>query len=567
MTALPWLHRYDPGVPHSIGEYPNETLIDVVRRHAAATPGGTAILFKGRRLTFRDIEAASNALANALRGEGIGRGSRVAVILPNCPQFVICELAVWKLGGVLVPQNPLYTERELEESLRTTEPDTMIVLTPFYERVKQIQARTSVRRVIATNIKEYLPGLLRVLFTLAKEKKEGHRITIRDEDRWLQALIDIDSAPAPQSTAQPDDDAMILMSGGTTGIPKGVLVKHRDLVVASTQISAWNQEAFAAADSAVLLPLPLFHVYGSVVQAVSFMNGVPLILVPNPRDIGDVVKTIHRDRPAVIVGVPTLYSAITNHPKVIARKIDFSSLKTCTCGAAALLAETQKRFEELTGASILEGYSLTEAVMACCGNPYRGERRAGSVGLPYPDVRVRIFDSEEGVRELAMGEVGEIVMSAPQLMTGYWNNEEETRRTIRTLPDGSSGLFTGDLGYLDGDGYLFLVDRKKDVIKTSGYQVWPREVEEVIATHPDVFEVGVAGLPDERKGEIVAAWIVPRPGTAPDPATLREYCRGRLAAYKVPARIELRHELPKTLVGKILRRALVAEAKKVHVAV
>jgi long-chain acyl-CoA synthetase len=321
-------------------------------------------------------------------------------------------------------------------------------------------------------------------------------------------------------------------------------------------------ESFVAADSAVLLPLPLFHVYGSVVQAVSMIHGVPLILVPNPRDVSDVVRTIHRDRPAIMVGVPTLYSAITNHPKVIAGRIDFSSLKACTCGAAALLAETQRRFEQLTGASILEGYSLTEAIMACCGNPYRGERRPGSVGLPYPDVNVRLFDADEGKRELPAGEVGEVVLSAPQIMSGYWNNPSETQNAIRTLTDGSTALFTGDLGYLDQDGYLFLVDRKKDLIKTSGYQVWPREVEEVIATHPDVFEVGVAGLPDERKGEIVAAWIVPKAGTSPDPASLREFCKGKLAAYKVPSRIELRAELPKTLVGKILRRALVAEATR-----
>ena len=559
MTA-PWLQHYDQGVPKSIGEYPNETLVDYVSERARSSPDSTALVFKGRKLSYAEIHRASDALAHGLKGLGVKEGERVALVLPNAPQFVISALAVWKLGAIVAPQNPIYTERELQESLAATAPETIIVLTPFYDRVKRIQPNTSLKRVIATNIKEYLPGVLRVLFTLVKEKKEGHRIELREGDTWLQSLMQ--SAEPFASLATPDRPAVVLMSGGTTGTPKGVLSEHRALVMAGTQITAWLREAIQGADASIMLPLPLFHTYGcGGVLPLALMNGNPLILVPNPRDLDDVVKTIQRDKPALFCGVPTLFNALLNHRDVAAGKVDFRSIRACFSGAAALMAETKKRFEELTGGRIVEGYSLTEAAMACFVNPYRGENKIGSVGMPLPDIEVRILDSDEGTKELPPRDVGEIVIHAPQLMRGYWNNPDETALMLRTAPDGKRWLYTGDLGYLDEDGYLFIVDRKKDLIKTSGFQVWPREIEEVIAAHPQVAEVGVAGVPDARKGEVITAWVVPRPGETLDEETLRAYCREKLAPYKVPARIEIRTELPKTMVGKVLRRALVAEAK------
>ncbi|HUP60633.1 MAG TPA: AMP-binding protein [Thermoanaerobaculia bacterium] len=561
----PWLEHYDPGVPKSIGTYPNKTLVDYV---AEASPDKTAVVFKGRKITFGEIDRASDALAHSLKAIGVKEGDRVALMLPNSPHFVIAEMAVWKLGAMIAPQSLLYTDRELQDSLNASAPETAVVLTPFYDKLKNIQAQTSIRRVIATNIKEYLPGVLRVLFTLVKEKKEGHRITLREGDSWMQSLIEegrsggLQPAGGRKSAATPDMPAVVLMSGGTTGTPKGVVSEHRSLIQAGTQLTAWLKEALQGPDASIMLPLPLFHTYGcSGVQSLALMNAIPLILVPSPRDLDDVVKTIQRDKPALFCGVPTLFNALLNHREVIAGKVDFRSIRACFSGAAALLAETKKRFEELTGGRIVEGYSLSEATMACFVNPYRGANKIGSVGMPVSDVFARIVDGDDATKELATGEVGEVLIHAPQLMRGYWNNPAETANMLRTAPDGKQWLYTGDLGYLDEDGYLFLVDRKKDLIKTSGYQVWPREIEEVIAAHPAVAEVGVAGLPDARKGEAITAWIVPRPGETIDTDELRAFCKEKLAPYKVPSNFEMRTELPKTMVGKVLRRVLVAEAK------
>jgi len=295
------------------------------------------------------------------------------------------------------------------------------------------------------------------------------------------------------------------------------------------------------------------------VQALAFVNSNPVALVPNPRDLEDLLATIRRVKPAFFNGVPTLYIALLNHPDVQRGKADFKSIKICFSGAAALLADTKRRFESITGGRIVEGYSLTEAMMALCINPVQGPNKNGSVGMPLPDVDIRIYDADEGTRILPAREIGEITFSAPQLMVGYWNRPDETAGVLRDHVDEGGTrrwLHTGDLGYLDEDGYLFIVDRKKDLIKTSGFQVWPREIEEVLANHPAVSEVGVAGIADEAKGEMVKAWVVLRAKHTATEAELRAFCRERLAPYKVPSRIEFRQELPKTMVGKVLRRAL-----------
>jgi long-chain acyl-CoA synthetase len=558
----PWLAHYDEGVPQSIGTYPEDTLAAMFARRAGSNPNDIAISFKGRQLTYAEIDREAAAFAAGLAKLGVRERDRVALVLPNCPQFIIATLAVWRLGAIIHPVNPIYTEHEMHGALRDMQPATVITLTPFYRKVRDCQGCSFIRRVIATNIKEYLPPLLRILFTLVKEKKEGHRITVENGDLWFEDVLKSGrSNPITHVAARHDDPAAILMSGGTTGTPKGVLIQHRNLIMCGTQIAEWLREPLGVESAAILLPLPLFHIYGLGVLGSCIVGDTRLILVPNPRDIGDLLATIRRERPSILCGVPTLFTAILNHPDVVAGKVDFSSIKACFSGAAALLAETKKRFESVTGARIVEGYSLTEAVMACCVNPFRGANKIGSVGMPLPDVTIRIVNQDDGLKLMPAGETGEVVISAPELMQGYWNNPDETANSLRIMADGSIGLYTGDLGYLDEDGYLFLVDRMKDLIKTSGLQVWPREVEEAIATHPAVQEVGVAGLPDERRGEIVAAWIVPKKGAAITADELRTFCREKLAPYKIPSRIEFRGELPKTLVGKVLRRALVAEAK------
>jgi long-chain acyl-CoA synthetase len=559
MRAASWLEHYDEGMPATLGPYPERTLLDYLDEAARQRPDGPAVLFKGRTVTHGELQRLSDAFASALLVLGVAKGDRVALLLPNCPQFLVCELGAWKAGAVVVPLNPIYTEPELEGGLARTGAETIVVLTPFYGRVKAVQPRTALRRVVATNVKEYLPPLLRVLFTLARERKGGHRVRLEAGDLWLPDLLERHQGTPPRGhRSGPDDPASILMSGGTTGTPKGVVGLHRHYTITGTQIATWLSSGTTPWEDVVLAPLPLFHSLANIgVQSVALSNHAAIALVPDPRDLKDLLHTIHKVRPTSLSGVPALYNAMINHPDVRAGKIDFSSIKVCFSGAAPLLAETKRRFEELTGGRIVEGYSLTEAMLACAVNPVNGPNKLGSVGMPLPDVEIRIVDPDSGAGPLGPGEVGEVLIRAPQLMAGYWNDPGETAATVRSH-DGDRWLHTADLGYLDEDGYLFIVDRLKDLIKTSGYQVWPREIEEAIATHPAVAEVGVAGVPHETRGEVAKAWVVLRPGRQATAEEIRDHCRGRLAPYKIPAQVEFRDALPMTMAGKVLRRALTA---------
>jgi long-chain acyl-CoA synthetase len=563
MADKPWLAHYDADVPKSLQPYPDKTLLDYLAALATEHASRPALLFKGAEISYAQLHRDSNAFAAALAALGVKHGDRVALVLPNCPQFFIAEMGAWKTGAIVCPVNPTYTERELESSLNSTGAQTVVTLTPFYGRVKDVQPRTAVRNVIATSIKEHLPPLLRVLFTLFKEKAEGHRIAIAQGDHWLQDLLREHRGTSPPAVnVGPDDRAVILASGGTTGTPKGVVGLHRHYVAAGLQLYEWTKSAKRPWVDAIMLPLPLFHVYANVgVQPLAFIGPNPLSLVPNPRDLNDLLKTIRQVKPAFFNGVPTLYTAMLNHPEVRAGKVDFSSIKLCFSGAAALMAETKRQFEALTGARLVEGYSLTEGMMACCVNPVQGTNKLGSIGVPLPDVEVRIVDAEDPEHVMAVDEVGEMLLRAPQHMVEYWHNPGETSRTLRPHGPGGPWVHTGDLARMDADGFIFIVDRLKDMLKTSGFQVWPREIEEVLATHPAVMEAGVAGVPDEMKGEVAHAWVVLKAGHTATAEELRMYCRERLAPYKVPARIEFRSELPKTMVGKVLRRALVAERR------
>jgi long-chain acyl-CoA synthetase len=561
MPRAPWLAHYDAGVPPTLTPYPGRTLLDYVSDAARDHPSAPAFLFKGSAMSYGAVERESDACAAALAALGVGRGDRVGLLLPNCPQFFVAELGAWKLGAIVAPLNPIYTEHELEGPLREHGIETIVTLTRFYERVKRVQPKTAVRRVIATNIKEHFPPVLKWLFTLFRERRDGDRVKLAAGDYRFAALLAAHRATAPvRAPITPDDPAVLLMSGGTTGTPKGVLGRHGAYVNAGLQVQAWVKSVMGDGDSVILLPLPMFHVYGNVgVQSLAFLTRNPIALVPNPRDLPDLLATVRRVKPAFFTGVPTLYVGLLNHPDVQSGKVDFKSIRICFSGAAALMADTKQRFEAMTGGRIAEGYSLTEGMMALCVNPVKGPNKLGSVGMPLPDVHVRIYDGDAGIHELAAGEVGEICMAGPQLMSGFWNKPEETADALREHIDAEGPrrwLHTGDLGYLDEDGYLFIVDRKKDLIKTSGYQVWPREIEETLSAHPAVAEVGVAGVPDDFKGEAVKAWVVLRPGQIATEADLRAFCRERLAPYKIPSHVEFRKELPKTMVGKVLRRAL-----------
>ncbi len=552
MTEKPWLKHYEPGLPHTLQPYPEHTLLDVMHETVRHRPDHTALIFKGARMTYARLEQLTNAFGAALVALGVRKGDRVALLLPNSPQSIIAQLGVWKAGAIATPINSLYTPRELEHALNEIGAETVVVMTPFYEKVKSLQARTQVRRVIATNIKEYLPVHLRVLFTLAKEKKEGHRVQLQPGDLWWRDLMrQHAAAPRPAVPLALDDPAILLFSGGTTGTPKAALGTHHALLMSAMQLHAYGRTALEDWDDIITLVMPMFHVYGNMALNTSLVARWPMAVVPNPRDIDDLIDTIIKVRPAVLHGVPTLFIALLNHPKVKAGQVNFKSMKVCYAGAAPLLTETKRRFEALTGGSLLDAYGMTETMLSAVVCPVHGVYKEGSTGMPLPDVDMRIVDIETGTQILPLGETGEVCISAPQIMVGYWGHPTETAEMIR---DG--WVYTGDLGYIDEDGYLFIVDRKKDLIKPGGFQVWPREVEEVIAAHPAVADVSVAGVPDEYQGEAVKAWVVVREGQRVTVDELRAFCRERLAGYKVPKYVEFRDSLPKTAVGKVLRRVL-----------
>jgi long-chain acyl-CoA synthetase len=564
VSLHPWHAGYDKGVRTTLEPYPQRTLLDFLDDAVRERPDHPALIFKGTKLSWADLDRLSNACQASLAWLGVRKGDRVALLLPNSPQFLIAELGAWKTGAIVVPLNPMYTEHELQDALSQTGAVVVVALTPFVARVKACQARTRVRHVIATNIKEYLPALKQLLFTLFRERSGGHRIQLDPGDLWFGDLLRAhEGAARPSSHLRPDDPAIILMSGGTTGTPKGVVAPHRSYVIAGLQVREWLKSVCTDWQDTLMLPLPLFHVYANVgVQSLAFVGHNPLALIPNPREIDDVLTSINEVRPSFFTGVPTLFIALCNHERVKAGKVSFKSIKVCFSGAAPLLADTKTRFENLTGGRIVEGYSLTEAMMACLANPLQGTNKIGSVGLPLPDVEIALVDPETGETRVPHGEVGEVVLRAPQLMTSYWNNDEETALALRSHDQGARWLHTGDLGRLDEDGYLFIVDRQKDLIKTSGYQVWPREIEEALASHPAVAEVGAGGVADSVKGQVVWAWVVVRAGHTVTEQELRAHCRTLLAPYKIPAHVEFRRDLPKTMVGKVLRRQLTAEAAR-----
>jgi len=558
MTAKPWLKHYDAGVPHTLQPYPQKTLLNIVKETTSQRPNHPALIFKGSVMTYAQLEQLSNDFANALIELGVKKTDRVAMVLPNTPQLVLAMLGTWKAGGIAVPLNALYTGNELERAFQECGAETVVVMTRYYSKVKAVQARTKIRNVIVTNIKEYLPPALRILFTLLKEKKEGDRVNLQSGDLWLADLLHKHAGTSPpQVIVQPDDSAIMLFSGGTTGTAKIAIGTHHSLLISGMQLNAWFANVLKDWDDIIMLNMPLFHVYGMAgVFPAGLVSHTPLAIVPNPRDMDDMLATIQKTKPAFLPGVPTLFNALLNHPKVKAGKVSLKSLKLNISGAAPLLIETKQRFEKVTGGRIIEGFGMTESMMATITTPTMGLYKPGAVGIPVPDVELRVVNADTGEGDLPPNQVGEFLLRAPQLMKEYWGKPTETANTIR---DG--WLYTGDLGYLDEDGYMFIVDRKKDVIKPSGFQVWPREVEEVIATHPAVIEVSVAGVPDPHQSEAVKAWVVLRAGQTISAEELREYCREKLTGYKVPKHIQFLDSLPKSLIGKTLRRELVAREK------
>jgi long-chain acyl-CoA synthetase len=558
MSERPWLARYDAGVPETLAPYPPETLVDVVRRQARERPGAAALRFEGAVTTYAELLRRASAFGRALEEAGLAPRDRVALVLPNCPQLVIAELGIWLAGGIVAPMNPTYPADEMAALLQRSGATIAVVLAPFYETVKGVQQRTSVRHVIVAHVRDALAFPKSFLFMLFKEGHDGHGTPPRGADQAMRDVLRTHDGLAPR-TAPPSvgDTALLLPSGGTTGTPKLVEGTHGGLAAAGRQLDAWLGGVLERGRDTLLVPLPLFHVYAAAgVQSLAFTAGLSMALIPNPRDTGSLLATIRRERPAFLVAVPTILAALARHPDTPRTRDAFHAMKLVFSGAAPLMEETSREFQSLTGGIIVEGYSLTEAQMAVTANPARGTKKIGSVGVPVPDVDIRLVDIESGAAGVPPGENGEVLLAAPQLMRGYWGQPGETAEALQRDENGRTWLHTGDVGFLDRDGYLFLTARKKELIKVSGYQVWPREVEEVLATHPAVAEVGVAGITDRLKGERPKAWVMLRPGAEATPDDLRIYCAVHLAPYKVPVQVAIVRELPKSPIGKVLRRKL-----------
>lgn len=556
MVERPWLKKYDHGVPYSI-DYPEVPLFQFLEDSAQKYPDRPCAIFKGGTVTYAEMNALTDKLAAALVDLGVKKGDRVAIYMPNSTQFVIAFYAILKAGGIVVATNPLYTPREIEHQFNDAGVEIALVMSNFYENVRKVRASSTLKKMIVTNIKEYFSPAIKLLFTLAMEKKGGHRVELDAEDLWLQDVLkQYASAERPKVEVSTHDRALFQYSGGTTGTSKGAIASHYNLVVNSLQIRYWMTD-LVEGQELVLMAIPLFHVYGLVAgMSFAIYTASTMVMVPNPRDIKDILTSIDKYQPTIYPGVPAMYNSINAHPDVMAGKVKLGSIRGCISGSAPLLMETKETFESLTGGRLVEGYGLSEAPTATHCNPLYSDSPPGSIGLPLPDVEARIISLDDGVSVLPAGEIGELILRSPNVMQGYHNLPTETENALR---DG--WLFTGDIARMDEDGYFYIVDRKKDLIKPSGYQVWPREVEEVIKTNPKVLEVGVAGIPDAFRGETVKAWVVLKPGETATEEEIREFCKQGLAPYKVPTAVEFRSELPKSTVLKLLRRELVEQEK------
>jgi len=557
MDERPWLKHYDKNVPVSI-DYPPVTLHYFMEENARKHPDSVCTIFKGARITYKEMNEITDRLAAGLAELGVKKGDRVGIFIPNTPQFVMAYYAILKLGGIVVATNPLYSGREIEHQVNDAGIEVMIVMSNYYKLVKEVQPKTRIRTVVVTNLKETLPPILSFLFGLTKEKKGGFRVQLEAGDIWMKDLIERHRPEdRPKTEVTTEDVALFQYSGGTTGVSKGAVATHRNLVANTLMIHSWMTNCEDGKEI-VLMAIPLFHVYGMVAgMCFAIRAAATMVMVPNPRDIKDVLDSIQKYKASVYPGVPTMYNAINNHPDVKAKKYDLSTIKACISGSAPLLRETKDRFEALTGGKLAEGFGMSETPTATHCNPLFGKNPPGSIGLPLPDVDCRIVSLDDEVTVLGTGEVGELVIKAPNVMKGYHNMPTETQNALR---DG--WLYTGDIARMDEEGFFYIVDRKKELIKPGGYQVWPREVEEVIITHPKVLEVGVAGIPDAYRGETVKAWVVVKPGETVTEEEIKEFCREKMAKFKVPTHVEFRDELPKTTVGKILRRELVRQHKE-----
>jgi long-chain acyl-CoA synthetase len=559
-ATRPWLRHYEEGVPANL-DIPDRPLTWLLDNTARRYPNNTALIYYGNKITYAQFSTLANRFAIGLQKLGVKKGDRVAIALPNIPQYPIAFYGALRAGAVVVPTNPIYTGRELQHQLNDSGASVIVMLDMYYPLVRDIRSQTVLEHVIVTSPADFLPPVLRVLYPLSQRGVKGSEHPLAESELKGDATLhtmhsfltihkgSIESFNLPVQVTG-DDLAALQYTGGTTGMAKGTMLTQRNLLANAMQTRYWTPKVVEGKEVSLCVA-PFFHSYGLTVgMNLSILAAAAMVLVPRFK-AKDVIDTIRRYRPTLFPGIPTMYIAIMR--EVGEHNDQLRSIKYCISGAAPLPAKVQSDFEQMTGATLVEGYGLSEAAPVTHCNPLTDERRNGSVGLPLPNVEAAILSRQTGER-IPVDEVGEIVVKGPNIMKGYWKREDESRAIFI---DG--WMRTGDVGKMDADGYFYVMERAKDMIIVGGFNIYPREVEEVLFHHPAVAEAAVIGVPDEYRGEMVAAFVVLRPGSEPSEKTRQEiiaFCRQELAAYKVPRMLEFRENLPKSLVGKVLRREL-----------
>jgi len=552
MHPRTWHQFYDKGVRPSL-DFEALPLSAFLDRSARNHGDATALIFLNSRLTYRQLQNEVDRFATALAGLGVTSGTRVAIQLPNLPQTVIAFYAVLRLGGVVVMTNPLYVEREIEHQWNDAG-CTVAITTDFLfaSRIAKIRPRLSVQHYVIVSIPEYLRFPLNLLAPLKlRRAKPALMATVAAGPgiHFMRKLIKATPANPPETLIEMDAPAALQYTGGTTGVAKGATLTHRNLSCNVQQVASWFVDARPGKE-VMLGCLPFFHVFGMTV-AMNFPvhAAAAMVLMPNPRDIPLMIQNIATHRVTLFPGVPAMFNAIINAPGL--EKLDLTSVASCFSGGAPLPPDVLERFESLTGSKIVEGYGLTETSPVTHANPLNGQRKIGSIGVPFPNTEVKVVHVHDATTEVDSGQQGELVIKGPQVMDGYWNAPDES---AAVLTDG--WLHTGDIAKVDEDGYCFIVGRKKDIIIAGGYNIYPDEVDAVLMAHPAVHESATIGVPDPARGETVKSFVVLRPGQVANTDELTEHCRRELAAYKIPRSIAFLDELPKSSALKILRREL-----------
>ncbi len=543
-----WLKFYDKGVPDTI-DYPVMPAYRILEDAASRYGDKVAVNFYGAKYTYRQLNDAADKVAAFLFSIGVGKGDRVIAALPNTPHYIAVAYGVFKTGAMLVQCNPIYTERELRYIVRNSEATKIFAIDVMWNNLRPLVEDGMFDTVVICKTEDYLKFPVKQIYTrFVKRRRYGNiKIEKRSEIKYYSDIMKIRGSDQRAKIDPKEDVAVIQYTGGTTGFPKGAMLTHYNVVANAYQVARWDPKA-SERDIFMIL-LPAFHVYGFTSLNAALLVGGLIILIPDPRDIKGVIKQIHRNRVTTFFGVPTLFISMLNHPAI--KKYDLRSVRVCVSGAAPLPMEVKKRWEEITGGKLVEGYGLSETSPVTHVNPLYGLNKPGSIGIPVSDTYAVVVDNDGNI--LPPGEIGELAIFGPQVMKGYWNMEAETKKALI-----NGWVLTGDMAIVDEDGFFYIVDRKKDLIVAGGYTIYPREVEEVLYEHPAVLEAAVVGVPDPISGEAVKAFVAIKPEyrgkiTASE---LEKFCRERLEAYKVPRIYEFRDELPKTMVGKVLRRVL-----------